>query len=61
LKAEDDDFDNELFYKLLSSPSKPIYDELETCLKVDQGRRRLCTIFDNHLKIYDQLVNLEIF
>jgi len=52
-KAKDDDFDNELFYTSLSSPSKPIYDELETCLITDQSKRWSCTLFDNHLRIYD--------
>jgi hypothetical protein len=60
-KAKDDDFDIELFQTSLSCPSKPIYDELETCFKANQSKRWSCTLFDNHLKIYDELVHLELF
>jgi hypothetical protein len=32
LEAKDDDFDNDLFYTLPSSPLEPISDGLEACL-----------------------------
>ncbi len=57
IEVEDEDSDNNLFYMLPSSPLKPIFDELEIHLKVDQARRQSCTIFNVHSDTYNQLVH----
>jgi hypothetical protein len=39
LEAKDDDFDNDIFYTLPSSPSKLIFVKLENFLDVNRGKR----------------------
>ncbi len=55
LEAEDNEFDNNLFY-IPSNPSKPIFVMLEEHLIVEHAKRCSCILLDNHLKIlYPQL------
>jgi hypothetical protein len=56
LEVEDDDFENDLFYTPPSSPSKPIFVELEEHLVVNRGKRRSCILLDKHLQICDQVL-----
>jgi hypothetical protein len=55
LKAKDNDSKNDLFYTP-SSPLKTIFEELETHMIVDCGKRHSCILLDYHLWIIDQLL-----
>jgi hypothetical protein len=56
LEAKDNEYENDLFYTPPNSPFKPISIELEEHLVVDHGKRHLCILLENHLKICDKIL-----
>jgi uncharacterized RmlC-like cupin family protein len=53
LEVKDNESNNDLFYTPPSSPSKPIFVELEERMIVDHAKRCSLILLENYLKIFD--------